>query len=92
MCQTNAQEIDVLTKAESQKPICSTNMERIAKKHLAQTGYLGLNEVECSFENGTMTLRGRVPSYYHKQLAQEALRYVEDVRQLVNRIEVLALQ
>jgi hypothetical protein len=63
-------------------------MERIARKNLAQTGYFGLREVECSFDNGTMTLRGRVPSYYYKQLAQEALRYVEHVKRLVNRIEV----
>ncbi len=80
----------MLSGVESHEPICSTTMERIARNLLAQTGYLGLRKVKCSFDNGTMTLRGRVRSYYHKQMAQEALRYVEHVRQLVNRIEVSA--
>lgn len=78
----------MLASIEVDKPICSTTMERIARIHLAQTGYHGLRKVECSFDNGTLTLRGRVRSYYQKQIAQEALRYVEHVKQLVNRIEV----
>ena len=79
----------MLTEVRTQDPICSTTMERLASARLVQTGYLGLRHVECSFDNGTMTLHGRVPSYYYKQLAQEALRYIEHVRHLVNRIEVL---
>ena len=78
----------MLTEAKPHNPICSTAMERLARTRLAQMGYFSLRQVECSFDNGTMTLRGRVPSYYYKQLAQEALRYVEHVRRLVNRIEV----
>lgn len=73
-------------------PICPISVERLAKNRLAQTGYPRLRTVECSFQNGTMTLRGRVPSYYHKQLAQEALRHVTHVRQLINQIEVLSLR
>ncbi len=78
----------MLKEARSRNPLCSTTMEGIARKRLAQKGYYGLKRVECTFNNGTMTLRGRVPSYYYKQLAQEAVRYVENVRRLVNRIEV----
>jgi hypothetical protein len=64
------------------------NVEQAAKTRLARTGYPLLKTIECSFQDGTMELRGRVPSYYHKQLAQEALRKVNDVKQLVNNIEV----
>jgi osmotically-inducible protein OsmY len=64
------------------------NVERAAKTRLARTGYSLLKTIECSFQDGTMELRGRVPSYYHKQLAQEALRKVNHVKQLVNNIEV----
>lgn len=78
----------MLTEIRAQNPMCSTTMEGIARKRLAQRGYFGLRQVECSFDDGTMTLRGRVPSYYYKQLAQEAVRRVEHVRRLVNRIEV----
>jgi osmotically-inducible protein OsmY len=37
---------------------------------------------------GTVTLRGRVSSYYQKQLAQAAAMAVIGRRQLVNEIEV----
>jgi hypothetical protein len=52
--------------------------------------YPRLKAVECSFRNGTMVLHGKVPSYYHKQLAQEALRHVRHVYQVVNNLEVSA--
>jgi osmotically-inducible protein OsmY len=38
--------------------------------------------------DGTVTLRGRVSSYYHKQLAQTAALAVIGPRHLVNDIEV----
>lgn len=34
----------------------------------------------------TLTLRGEVNSYYQKQLAQEALRHLEPVTQVINRL------
>jgi hypothetical protein len=37
-----------------------------------------------------MILRGEVPSYYHKQLAQESVRDFPHVTQIVNDIEVLS--
>jgi hypothetical protein len=63
-------------------------VEEAAKTRLAMTGYPLLKTIECSYQNGTMELRGRVPSYFQKQLAQEALRKVSYVKQLVNHIEV----
>ena len=33
--------------------------------------------------------RGQVPSFYHKQLAQEAIAEIESVDQVVNEIEVV---
>jgi osmotically-inducible protein OsmY len=62
--------------------------EQAARIRLAETGYLRLTEIHCSFRDGTMTLCGEVPSYYHKQLAQEVLRNVTDVTHVVNHIEV----
>jgi hypothetical protein len=64
-------------------------IERLAKIRLAKTGYRRLKTIDCSFRDGTMVLRGEVRSYYHKQLAQEALRDITHVTQLVNDIEVL---
>ena len=65
------------------------SVERAAQKRLAKTGYRSLGSVRCQFHDGTMTLRGSVPSYYHKQVAQEALRSTEHVTQVVNNLEVV---
>lgn len=64
-------------------------VERGARRHLAGTGYPILKSVECSFRNGRMMLSGQVPSYYHKQIAQEALRSAKHVTQVVNNLEVV---
>ncbi len=39
-------------------------------------------------DEGRVTLRGVVGSYFHKQMAQEALRHVEGVDQISNELEV----
>jgi osmotically-inducible protein OsmY len=37
---------------------------------------------------GRVTLRGVVGSYYQKQMAQEAIRHVAGVREIANELEV----
>jgi osmotically-inducible protein OsmY len=44
--------------------------------------------ITCHFEDGVLTLRGKLPSFYLKQLAQEAVREVHRVRRVINEIEV----
>jgi hypothetical protein len=44
--------------------------------------------VWCDCEDGVLCLRGRLSSYYHKQVAQEAVARVGGVIQVVNDIEV----
>lgn len=41
---------------------------------LQQTGHCGLRHVSAVASDGWIVLRGRVASYYLKQLAQEAVR------------------
>ncbi|MCA9068871.1 MAG: BON domain-containing protein [Planctomycetaceae bacterium] len=43
----------------------------------------------CEFREGLLLLRGRVSSYYHKQVAQEAVRRLDAVDQIINQIEVV---
>ena len=64
------------------------HVEQTARRRLARTGYPRLKAVECSFRDGRLTLRGNVPSYHHKQIAQEALRQIFHVIQVVNNLEV----
>ena len=37
---------------------------------------------------GVLLLKGHLPNFYHKQLAQEAVAWVKGVSQVVNEIEV----
>lgn len=47
-----------------------------------------MKAVDCTWRNGVLYLSGRVPSYYLKQLAQEKVRNVKGVEEIVNRTEV----
>jgi hypothetical protein len=45
-----------------------------AKAALCQTRSGELRAVSCDLHQGVLTLRGQVPSYYLKQVAQEVIR------------------
>ncbi len=45
--------------------------------------------IEAEFYQGTLVLKGRLPSFYLKQLLQEALRQVEGVDTIDNRVDVV---
>jgi osmotically-inducible protein OsmY len=55
---------------------------------LAASGRFRSDPVEVSSSEGVVRLRGRVGSYYQKQVAQVAALTVIGGRQLVNEIEV----
>jgi len=40
------------------------------------------------YERGVLFLRGQLPTYFHRQLAQEAVRRIEGVTRIINQIEV----
>jgi osmotically-inducible protein OsmY len=50
---------------------------------------LAFHRIWCEYAGGRLFLRGQVPSFYHKQLAQEAIAEMESVDQVVNEIEVV---
>lgn len=69
----------------------SDKSEQVVKEAqvcLEQSAYSLLRQVLVEYERGVLILRGTLPNYYHKQLAQEAVRRVEGVARVVNRIEV----
>jgi osmotically-inducible protein OsmY len=45
-------------------------------------------QITCEYEGGVLLLQCRLSSFYEKQLAQETLRTLEGVDQIVNKIEV----
>jgi osmotically-inducible protein OsmY len=61
----------------------------IARSRLESNPYLALKTVSCDFREGKLTLRGSLPSYFLKQMAQAVIGTVEGVEQIVNQIEVV---
>jgi hypothetical protein len=55
---------------------------------LGEITYHVLKTVSFCYERGALFLRGQLPTYFHKQLAQEAVRRIEGVNRIVNQIEV----
>ncbi|MCA9120128.1 MAG: BON domain-containing protein [Planctomycetaceae bacterium] len=55
---------------------------------LQHSPYRAIRRIGCRFDNGTLTLTGRVPTFHHKQLAQTAVAMVRGVEQVDNQIEV----
>lgn len=55
---------------------------------LRATGRVDLQHVEISAQSGEVCLKGRVPTYYLKQLAQATTQQVAGVRTVENAVEV----
>lgn len=70
---------------------CSVEAAEASEAHrrLAASRYGELSRVSCDFHEGVLTLRGRVSSYYLKQIAQSVVRHVPGVELVVNHLEVL---
>jgi hypothetical protein len=51
--------------------------------------YLALKNVTCDCRDGVLVLRGCLPSYYLKQVAQELVARLEGVEGLENEIQVV---
>ena len=67
----------------------SHELARAARKRLKSTSYLGIRGLSCECDDrGVLYLRGRLSSYYQKQLAQETVLAVCGVAQVVNEVVV----
>ena len=48
------------------------DLAAVARGRLCNSPYMAIRSVSCDFKNGALLLRGRLPSFHHKQMAQEA--------------------
>jgi osmotically-inducible protein OsmY len=48
-----------------------------------------VQRIWCEIDDGRLFLRGQVPSFFYKQLAQEAVQSIAGVGQILNEIEVV---
>ena len=69
-------------------PVRFLKMAEAANECLRSSPYRALRAISCECDQSVLLLRGRLPSFYHKQLAQEAVARVGGVSQVVNDIEV----
>jgi hypothetical protein len=64
------------------------SLAHLAEKSIRKNPYLALRNITCESRDGVLFLRGSVPSYYLKQVAQTAVASVVGVGRIVNCIEV----
>jgi osmotically-inducible protein OsmY len=55
---------------------------------LERNPYLSNRTLRFETSSGRVTLRGVVGTYFQKQMAQEAIRYVDGVSEITNELEV----
>jgi len=67
----------------------ASDITQTAECRLKAHCYLALRNISCEFLDGTLTLRGCLPTYYLKQMAQASVGEIEGVRRIVNEIEVM---
>jgi len=63
----------------------------LAERCLRSNPYLALKRVSCDYLDGVLFLRGCLPTYYLKQLAQEVVGGLKGVERIDNQIQVLTL-
>ena len=66
------------------------SMKELAGRCLRSSRYSALKHVSCDYQGGVLVLRGCLPTYYLKQIAQEVVAHqVQGVGRLDNQIQVV---
>ena len=71
--------------------LLSRKIVETATRQLLESPYANVRRISCDYDQGLLFLRGRMPCFYHKQLAQETVREIEGVDRVVNEIEVVEM-
>jgi len=71
-------------------PVGAASVCERAESVLRRNPYVALKNVSCDYRDGVLTLIGCLPTYYLKQIAQEAVARLEGVVRIDNRIEVVS--
>lgn len=69
--------------------VATLSIADVANARLQASSYSSIRRVYSMYDEGMLVLRGRLPTFFHKQLAQAAVANIQGVRQIVNQIEVL---
>jgi osmotically-inducible protein OsmY len=78
-----------LETAETDSPVLTSNpIAEEAERILGESAYSDLRHLTCDYQGGVISIRGRLPSYYLKQVAQAAVCRIEGVQRVLNEIQV----
>jgi len=66
----------------------SDEVTQAAKTRLQNSAYWAIRTLSCDCRRGILFLRGHLPTFYQKQLAQEAVAKLQGVLQVVNETVV----
>ena len=77
------------TEPDTQRPDPQASPQAVAERGLRSSRYSALQHVSCDCRGGVLVLRGCLPSYYLKQVAQEAVAHLEGVKGVENQIQVV---
>jgi hypothetical protein len=75
--------------ADDARPVEPSNVARVVSDRLASSHYLPLRRLRCRWENGTLTLLGRVPTFFLRQLAWSLVADFQEIAHRVDKIEVI---
>ena len=73
---------------EDRRDTASERVRLEIRRRLCAAGYHGLRQIECEYSDGVVILRGCVPTYYVKQIAQAVLLTSPIAEEVVNLIDV----
>jgi osmotically-inducible protein OsmY len=59
------------------------------KERLRRHSHLRVQRIWCEISDDRLFLRGQVPSFFYKQLAQVAVKNIKGIGQIVNELEVV---
>lgn len=72
----------------TQRSLHDLDLEMRAQLSLAASSIFAIRELQVRHEVDALVLRGRVPTFYFKQVAQELVRAVAAGYPVINRVEV----
>jgi osmotically-inducible protein OsmY len=74
----------------TEKSVSPAQVEAEAERRLRKSSSFVLRNVACQYREGVLVLLGQLPSYHHKQMAQELVQQIGGVRKIENQIEVVS--
>ena len=69
-------------------PVLFRGIAEAATECLQDSPYQAVRRVLCECDHGVLFLRGHLPSFHQKQIAQETVARVKGVARVINEIEV----